>query len=213
MKKSLLSFAISCSFLSGMQCAYADDVVADMIKVTAKNNPKCVEYYNYKGELYCSTKSSKTKPVDPSIIKEEKINIVFDDRAWHVAWGEKNKSSSTLEYIPIGETIEDWHELVTSQFYPDIQDKITPSGFASFEIDQLKSAGFNSIVTYIKETPETVIFEFRIESPKNQIQDEIQKISVGKSGLHILHYAIKVPDMGEKNREKWIKNLSLSTPK
>src|SRR6188508_1582931 len=75
---------------------------AALVKVTSENNPNCVEYYEYKGESYCSTKALQTDPVDPKLKSYEKQKVVFDDRAWQPVWGKKTPVITTLEYVPAG---------------------------------------------------------------------------------------------------------------
>lgn len=191
---------------------------ASLIKVTPNANPKCVDYYIYNNALYCSTTGHNPQPVDPQIKYLEKLNIEFDDRPWKLAWGKKEIKNNevlatTIEYIPNGEDIENWNELITSQFFPGLQKKVTPKQFAEFYVQQLKDTGYKSIVTFHEDTPEQVIFEYRIEAPENQKQDEMQMITADDKGMYILHYVIKKADMGQKNRDKWIKNLKESTIK
>lgn len=111
----------------------------------------------------------------------------------------------------MGDDINYWHELVTSQFFPNLE--ISPKEFADKFIEKIKSLGLNPIITFHRNTPDQVIFEFRIEAPSNQAQDELQMISKGKDGLYILHYVIKEPSMSKKQRETWLKNLSQSSIK
>ncbi|HAT9828673.1 TPA: hypothetical protein JBD88_10200, partial [Legionella pneumophila subsp. pneumophila] len=58
--------------------------------------------------------------------------------------------------------------------------------------------------------PNLLIFEFKIQEPANLQQDEILKITKGKDGVYVLHYAIKKSDMTKENRDKWVKNLKSS---
>lgn len=192
----------------------AADNAADLIKVTADTNPKCVTYYLYQGAMYCSTKSSHMDtPINPDIMNYEKQTVVFDHRAWKAALGKKDDTGMTVEYVPMGEDIENWHELITSQYFPGIQNVTTPMQFATTLIENIKKAGFAPIIKFYEKTDDQVIFEFRIESPNNEVQDEIQKVTKGKDGLYVLHYAIKVPDMDQKTRTLWLSNLKKSSPK
>ena len=104
-----------------LSAAYAAIDPASLEKVSGNTNPKCVEYYNYKGELYCSTSAQLPATVDPAVKDYETQIIRFDERPWYVAWGKKAPYITTVEYVPSGSSIDDWHELVTSQFAPGIQ--------------------------------------------------------------------------------------------
>ena len=193
--------------------AYAEINPNDLIKVTKDTTKKCVEYYSYKGEMYCSTKALSPNPASKLVKSYEKQVVVFDDRAWHPAWGKQSSTETTVEYVPLGDDINNWHELVTSQFFGGIQDKASPKQFADMIIVQLSEQGFAPIVTFHQQSPDQVIFEFQIDKPKSQTQDELQMVTKGKDGLYILHYAIKKQDMGKADRDKWLQNFSQSHPK
>jgi len=190
--------------------AIADENQAELMKVTPRSNPNCVEYFNYRGEMYCSTKATIKSEVDLSTLKNEKQTIVFDDRYWQAAWTKETPHITTIEYIPKGENIDNWHELITSQYIPGLQDKISPKHYAVMMIDNLKESGLVPQVKFFEDSPKQVIFEFRILTPDNLVQDELQKITVGSDGFYVLHYVIKQSDMGNTNRKKWLNNLGKS---
>lgn len=184
----------------------------DLIKVTDENNPKCIEYITYQGEMYCSLVALDKTPVDPQILSYEKQNVIFDHRPWKAAWGKNTPQISTIEYIPMGDNIENWKELITTQFIPGLIN-ITPDQFGNRFIDDLKKSKVTFTVHVIENQPDSLIFEFKVNKPSNLTQDEIQKVIKGKDGMYILHYAIKKSDMGEANRQKWIDNIKKSSIK
>ncbi len=189
--------------------ALADDT-PPLVKVTPANNVSCVEYVNYKGEMYCSTKPLGKAPVDPKIKEYETQRIVFDERPWQAAWGKNTDVIVTVEYVVLGQDVNAWHELVTSQFLPRIQHRVTPKQFADLTLNNIREAKFKPVVTVYKDTPDQYLYEFRIESPSNQVQDELQLITRGKEGIYSLHYVIKKADMGDENRKKWVGLLEQS---
>ncbi len=185
---------------------------ADLIKVTDQNNPKCVEYVTYKGEMYCSLKALDNTPPDPKILFFEKQNVFFDNRPWKAAWGKHTLEISTVEYLPVGDNIDDWKELVTTQFIPGLT-TITPAQFGENFVADLKKSGFIFTVNTVVNQPDMLIFEFKIDKPSNLQQDEILKVQKGKDGMYLIHYAIKQSNMSEENRTKWLENLKKSTIK
>ena len=90
---------------------------------------------------------------------------------------------------------------------------ISPKQFAELFIQKLKDSDYNPIVSFLEDTSDQVIFEFRIEQPSNQIQDELQMITQDNQGLYVLNYVIKKADMGQENRQKWLQNLKNSSVK
>jgi hypothetical protein len=206
-----LFLVMSYFFISSSVYATVDD--SKLMKVTGESSPSCVEYYSVNGELYCSTEALQSKAMDIAIVTYEKQNIKFDNRAWKIAWGKKTPYITTVEYVPRGEDINNWHELVTTQFMPGLQDMVTPKAFAEKFLKGYEESGFKPDATFLKDTPDQVIFEFKITAPLSQIQDEIQVITKGKDGLYAVHYAIKEADMGKEKRSLWLKNLTDSSIK
>ncbi|WP_298628429.1 hypothetical protein [uncultured Legionella sp.] len=185
---------------------------SNVVKVTKKNNPKCVEYITYKNQMYCSLVALGKTTVDPEILTYETQNIQFDNRAWKAAWGQKNNAALTVEYIPVGGTIDNWSELITSQYLPGMAD-VSAKEFKKRFIANLEKSGITYSTNIIDEQPNQIIFEFKVTVPTNLQQDEIQKIIKSKDGIYVLHYAMKKADMGKENRQKWIEKLKKSTVK
>lgn len=183
----------------------------NFIKITDKTNPKCVEYLIYKNELYCSQTASNKTPIDPKILSYEPHNIVFDDRAWKMAWGKNTQNAVTVEYVPQEEDIDNWQELVTSQFFPGID--LRPDQFGDNEVNNLRQSGISFTVNTIENKPDMLIFEFKVTKPSAMQQDEIQKIVKGKKGIYVMHYAIKNADMGEAQRRQWVEYIKKSSIK
>src|SRR5688500_18976173 len=92
---------------------------SELIKVTDQTNPACVEYYNLQGDMYCSTRALSS-PVKVNLA-DEKQKIIFDNRPWQAVWSQKTPAITTIEYVPAGDDINNWKELITSQFIPGIQ--------------------------------------------------------------------------------------------
>ncbi|TAL63001.1 MAG: hypothetical protein EPN84_05660 [Legionella sp.] len=183
---------------------------ANLIKVTKDLDPKCIEYVTYKGQMYCSTKPIEQTPVDPSMVSLEKQNIQMDSRPWKLAWGKQNGSNVTLEYIPFGDDINQWQELITTQFFAGLTD-VSAQDFANNVLKQLQQMNLVIETEFLEQQPNEVIFEFRIKDPVNLRQDELQKVIKGKDGIYVLHYAIKKADMGSENRAKWLLFLKQSS--
>jgi hypothetical protein len=212
-----MNYLLGCCLSLLLLCpCYADKaspaLPENLVKVTKENNPKCVEFVSYKGEMYCSLTPLNNAPVDPEILSYEKQNVQFDKRPWKAVWGQKTNAIATVEYIPVGDNIDEWKELVTTQFIPGFQD-VTPAQFKKGFTANLDKSGITYTVNTIEEKPGELMFEFKVTVPVNLQQDEIQKIVQGKDGLYILHYAIKKADMSKENRQKWINNLQKSTLK
>lgn len=189
----------------------ASSLPPGLIKISDKTNPKCVDYVTYQGEMYCSLIALDKTSVDPQVLSYEKQIIQFDNRAWKAAWGKHTDQISTVEYIPVGDDINNWNEMITTQFIPD--SSLRPDQYGDNFLNNLHKSGVTFKVNAIENKPDQLIFEFKVEKPNNLQQDELQKVVKGKGGLYIVHYVIKQADMGKENREKWIANIKKSTLK
>lgn len=187
------------------------NIPAGLIKVTPQNNPNCVEYFNYENELYCTTKATAKQPIDPTIIKLEPLKIQFDQRGWHLIWGKDSADMLTIEYVVMGDKLESWHELVTSQVIKNVPNDVSVKDFFNYIVGNLQKTGLDPTIVVHKETADEIIFEFRIKDPENMRQDELQLVIKQGNNIYILHYVIKQADMGEANRKAWIQNLEASS--
>ena len=210
---TLLRLTISLYVMFFLLTAQAEMDPSKLIKVTNDTNPNCIEYYHYKGGIYCSITAQDVAPMNPEIKNYETQKRAFDSRPWKVVFGKKTEEITVVEYVPADDNIEHWQELVTSQFIPGLQTRISIKQYIDSIINNLKESGFKPIVTIIEEIPEQALFEFRIDSPSNMQQDELQFVTKGKDGVYILHYVIRKADMGKPNRNKWIGLLKKTKPK
>lgn len=213
----MMNYLLVGVFFLFVRCAFAVSGVSslppDAVKVTAKNNPDCIVYLTHKGTLYCTLATIKTSPIAPGeLLSYEKQNLVFDHRAWHPVWGEHKDSITSIEYLPVGKSIDKWQELITSQFVPE-STNVSAVEFGNRFLKDLKKTGVIYSVHIIEKHPKLFIFEFRVKQPHNLQQDELQKITKGDDGLYIVHYAVKKADMGVESRARWLKNLKSSTLK
>lgn len=184
-----------------------------LIKVTPQTKPQCVEYYIYANSIYCSNKVLQKTAVDPELYRSEKQQLHFDDRVWQAVWGKKSSDMTTIEYIPAGDSINNWHELVTTHFIADPQNTMDIASYYKSFVNNLEQTGLKPEMIIHEQHPDMMIFEFKINSPTELIQDELQKVSKHKDGIYVIHYVIKEKDMGDKNRALWIKNLQDSSIK
>lgn len=183
-----------------------------VVKVNKENNPHCVEYLLFKGEMYCSAVPLEKKTVNAELISYENQKIQFDQRIWKAAWGKKNNAIATVEYLPAGDNIDNWHELVTSQYIPGLKDT-SPGAFMQHFINNLKKSNLTYSFSTLEKHPGYILFEFKVIAPSNLQQNELLKITRGKDGLYLIHYAVSKPEMTQEERNKWISNLKKSTIK
>lgn len=196
-----------------MTNAYSALSLDDLEKVTSENNPKCVEYYYTDGQTYCSLKPFLKTQVDPALRENERLNIEFDNRIWQPIWGKKTDNITTIEYIVNGDDIDNWKELITSQYLPGMDKKISFKQYAAAMEGQMKQADLSPEFIIHEETPNYIILEFKLKAPSNLVQDELQYVTKDSNGFYVFHYAIKKPNMDARARKEWIKRMKKITIK
>lgn len=193
------------------QMANAEQDISKLLKVDSNNKSKCVEYYLFKNELFCSEKAISEQGNKIDLEKYEKLKIVFDDRIWKPITSQSKDNISTVEYIPEDSDANSFNELLTSQYIPNLPSHISPKDFADLEIKFLKKDSPKLTYKFIEEKPHEVIFEFVILEPQSEQQHEIQYIRKKGKDLYVLHYVKGGKNMGETTKEKWINRMKQST--
>ncbi|KTD74686.1 hypothetical protein [Legionella waltersii] len=198
--------------LNGFAYATDSELPKGLVKVSKDTGAQCVEFVNYKGDLYCSLTPMDSSVMDPSLVQDEKQSIKFDNRPWVAAWGKKTPTGFTLEYIPIGQNINQWNELITTQFMPNLKGK-TAADLGDRFFKNLDETGVEYVYEIFENSQDLFILEFKVVKPSELVQDEILKITTGKEGAYFLHYAIKKANMNADEREKWLNLLRSSSIK
>ncbi len=208
MKGIRLLALLSTLFLAPSANAYV--VLNDLVKVEGQANVKCLEFYMYKNELYCTTQRPMYDPVDGRLVRAEQQHIAFDNRIWRAAFANRTVNDLTIQYIPDGDSINNWKELITSQLFFGLQNT-PPKAFADNFMSGLNEKGYQGVVTVYESTPKRHLFEFQIKQPSSETQDVIINVTTGKDGIYVLQYAVKKPDMGQEARKNWLENVKNST--
>ncbi len=141
-----------------------------------------------------------------------KLNFALDDKQWDLGWSNKSEEIYILEFVPKGQNVENWKELITFEFYPGLQKKINCSQFANGFLHRLKANEPNVKVSSYLDKPDNVIVEWVLNgSPKHADQDELDRFIFGKQGLHMVHYVKKTKSLTPAERTKWLKFLESAT--
>ena len=137
----------------------------------------------------------------------EPVDLKFDNRSWKVGWSQEKGAQRMVEWVVDGQTVENWKELVTEQFYPNLKG-VPPKQFSEGFLKQLKGASPGVWINQISDDGRECIIEWRtINDPQNPPQHEIDRIFSGSEGLHVVHYVVKQAEMPASERSKWISLL------
>lgn len=209
MKKYLVLitlFSLLMSIGSGIAAA---PKAGEVREVSAKNPEKCVEYYIINGKNYCSSKALAPAPNLQGAAAHERVKVRFDDRVWRLAWWNQDPRQPTFEYTVGNEKVQNWTELVTTQYFPGLQQKLSPAKLMNMTLANMQQRGFRPTFKILALTSTDVLFEWQINDPKHH-EHELQRIIQTGTGLYVLHYAAK-PTITPPRRQAWVQLLQKAT--
>lgn len=170
------------------------------------------------GHVHYSDKPPKSKSVEE--VELETANIMqsqrdefwdfeFDGREWVLGHSEANENSSIREYILLGQSINDWTELLTSQ---SLNSRLSVHKY--FDTLWKENPDCPSLKTSkIHESNDSILFHGRHGLCGGYQPGEfIQRIARIEEGIILLTYAQKT-EMSGKNREAWTRILREATRK
>jgi hypothetical protein len=141
--------------------------------------------------------------------KFERPVIVFDKRDWKLVSQNVKNQVVLAQFLPDGDTLQDWSELVTAQLYIGLRTE--PRYYVQYVKEKTAATCPGVKWQVLRETPYDVTYEWSVKSCSNiPDQSEIARVILGTDGLHILRYSMKIGEMPADNREKWIGCLEAS---
>jgi len=138
----------------------------------------------------------------------EKASPVFDDRPWKLGWSRNQEGAVYEEYVLDGETVENWSELVTIQFFPGLNKKMSPDAFEARQKADLSSVCPSLNWESIYQSEDERIWKWNITGCLGQPdQAEIARLKKTDEGFHIWHYAIKKSSILPEKERIWLEKL------
>lgn len=147
----------------------------------------------------------------PAARAQETVQAAFDDREWKLGFENYNQEKKAMikEFVPEGQTVDTWDELVTLQFFEGLQNKITVAQFLQKMQAGIQNAcpGVNWRILSSKDNE--AVYQWSIRGCKGQPdQTEIARVFAGHEGMHVWHYAVKDPDLAPQKKKEWIDRLN-----
>jgi len=206
--KSALSIGLATFTIS----TFSFTALAQIQPSTASNSKKCIQYFEINGKSYCSNQAIAPSPSMKEAVDKEHNSFTFDGRKWKLGWWNEDAQKPMLEYSLASETPNTWTELVTSQFFPGLQNKITPEQFMKLMLGETLKRGFQAKAKVYAQNPHSILYEWRVDNHPVENQDELIRIMSNSQGLYVLHYASR-PTMSDDRRKAWLTILAKAHPK
>ena len=143
----------------------------------------------------------------------EKVAVHFDSRKWKLGWSAPPSASMLMqEFVLDGETVENWTELVTVQFFPGMQKIVSQEVFIAGQKLQLLKLCPSLVWNNIRVSDRDSMYEWSVKGCSGiKDQSEIARVARTDEGIHVWHYAVKKEEIPIATREEWIKNLDAFT--
>ena len=131
--------------------------------------------------------------------------IPKDDRKWKKGHSTVNKKQVIIEWVPPGETVQNWSELVTMHIIRNTSRTLTPLKLAEITKEEFKKTCANVTQKIISITTNSALIE-RTTTSCAPARDEysIIKIVNGLRSTTLITYA-STSQFSKADREKWIK--------
>lgn len=172
-----------------------------------QNTQPCVEYFVQNGKLVCHTGMTQVLPDLKPALQALPIAPVLDGRAWRLNWWNQQPNQPMMEYGLPNEKVGAWTELITTQFFPGLQQKFTPQRFMELMMGEMIQQGFKPTINVISNKPTDLTYEFIVTGTPAENQHELQRIWTNDKGMYVMHYASR-PAMSKEHRTQWIDLLN-----
>lgn len=138
----------------------------------------------------------------------EQLALNIDTTKWKLGYSAANNEQGLKEYCLIGESVENWTELVTVQAFFGLQRRQTAGMFMSNMLNTVKKSSPDAMCKVIREAPGDVLFEWEVRNTAGlPDQYEIDRVIAGSNALWVLHYASKKLPVTPETRDTWISAL------
>lgn len=135
---------------------------------------------------------------------------VFDDRRWDCAYAWTTAEHGLQEFVPRGDRLSEWHEMVTAQALD-----VTPDAALADYVELRRSAVEARVVDgafdwqILVRRHDDLTYSWTIEDDVAAVdQLELGRVVRGATAMHSLQYAIRAP-LGEAAaaRAQWLPRL------
>ncbi len=121
-----------------------------------------------------------------------------------------NRVSDHLEMVPSGQTVQAWNEMLSRQRFAMLANdsQLTPAAMMQNMESRLKKMYPETQWTVVSETPQDVLYHWRISGNENQpAQHEIARIIKGQRDYFRIAYVKKTEQLADNELNRWIERL------
>ena len=153
-----------------------------------------------------------------SVASAEDLMLGFEVDEWVLDNESATKTQRIVEFVPVGQKIEEWTELLTLQTFkmprkPPAIDALAASSYENLVTQCPGKVTWDVIAREIPTTPgrESMLFEWSVKDcPPEADQHEVARILYGKFNIFRVAYVAKTQSLAPEKRDKWIPELTAS---
>jgi hypothetical protein len=154
-----------------------------------------------------------------SVSAQENLMLGHKIDEWTIGGHSESRTQRVTEYVPPGQKIESWTELLTVQTIkkprkPPAIDALAASAYKDLTKRCPGKVTWNVIAREAASGRggESLLFEWSVKDcPPDADQHEVARALYGKYNIFRIAYVAKTQSLAPEKREKWIAELSAAT--
>lgn len=146
------------------------------------------------------------------------VKVSLPNDNWSLASKQSLKNQSVTEYVPNGESVNNWQRIITVNYnsYQALNPALPLSQIVNVTIKSLKDICPNLKSQILTQTSDSITYQWQITGCGTGIradQLEVARLVRGKTGFFTIHYAIKSTDVPEPTRQEMLNVVTKSEVK
>lgn len=161
------------------------------------------------GFIFCNQYPPALGAAIQAEVEGEKIEMASDGRNWSLGSEDHAGNRGVYEFRLPGETADNWSEMVTLNYFQNMQGPNLLDRFLGFIKGGLSVSCQKVNWKDFEKSAESVLYEWSVtDCPKVPNQSELARVVVGKKAMYVLHYASRKVPMPQENHATWYSLLN-----
>jgi len=137
------------------------------------------------------------------------LEMPMNEEDWYPADYTEQENSATAAFVPNEETIEDYTELVTIQYY-DGENQLSSIENFILSMEEAMADMISGDLEFksMDRTDEAGFYQFRIANDETQAdQEEIGMVFQKDEALYLVRYTVMEQEISKEDEEVWLENM------
>ena len=135
----------------------------------------------------------------------ERLSMKLDGRQWIVAYQDPDTPGSMVQYVPPGQTVDAWQEMVTQREFKGLQKTTTARQALEADRQRIDQECKDTTWNLIEDSAVDVVYEVtRRACAERQSASEIGRFLVSDQALYQVTYTANTDSLAVAKRDQWI---------